>query len=235
MSHTLIDIICAYLSKHYAYPCSKCNVVILDSSNDTKFSRHLIFCIKDIAFKNNYHVGRFVKTVCADIIRISSHNNSTHDVLSLFKKECIDELLVNTEKGKKLFIDTGVYTKNRHFRIFKATKFGKQRYLEHAPDCTHIPTKEYKDSDLGIFLDSLVSYFPNKKNLILLQFDENKTPLAQLYTSYAKDAFVSQDHVESPYPALDNYIVEVVKPGKIRMSKYLENKHLVIYEIVGNR
>jgi hypothetical protein len=41
--------------------------VELDSSTPAKFSRHLIIRIPGAAFQNNFHVGAFVKEMCAPL------------------------------------------------------------------------------------------------------------------------------------------------------------------------
>jgi hypothetical protein len=40
-------------------------VLELDSSSPHKFSRHIIVRIPGAAFQNNFHVGAFVKDMCA--------------------------------------------------------------------------------------------------------------------------------------------------------------------------
>lgn len=42
-------------------------VLELDSSSPEKFSRHLILRIPGAAFQNNFHVGAFVKDICAGV------------------------------------------------------------------------------------------------------------------------------------------------------------------------
>jgi len=129
MTRTLIDIIRAYLLNHYHLLCDRSNFLILDSTSSKKFSRHVIFTMKDMAFKDNSHVGKFIKIIYNDILVYLKSDIPSHGILNHFNKADIEEMLVKTQHGEKLFIDNGVYTKNRHFRIYLSTKWGKQSYL----------------------------------------------------------------------------------------------------------
>ncbi|XP_020287542.1 DNA-directed primase/polymerase protein-like [Pseudomyrmex gracilis] len=236
MTRTLIDIIRAYLLHHYHLLCDRSNFLILDSTSSTKFSRHVIFTIKDMAFRDNLHVGRLVKTVCNDImLYLKSENMQKHGILDHFAKTDLEEMLVETDHGKKLFVDTGVYTKNRHFRIYLATKWGKQSYLTVSSDCSHTPVNKCKDKELGIFLDSLISYFPNKQNLVLLEFFNRSDVTAKLFSKIPTQFIKRDDDKTSPYPDIDKYIRDLVNPGKIRVVRYSDKEKTLRYEICGNR
>ena len=239
MTQTVIDITCKYIEKYWNYSCNKSVVINLDSSREGKFSKHLIFSTKDVAFENNSHVGYLVKMLCADLINFISCESAEHDILSSFCKTDLQELFVETNKGKKLFIDVNVYTKNRHFRVYKATKWGKNSHLVLAPDCEYIWEKKLKNKDLEIFVNSLISYLPKKKKLKLLSFDQNRKAKMQRYSLSAEtrltQSCIAKEYPKSPYPALDKYISEYVKPGKIRITKYFEERKLIIFEILGNR
>lgn len=54
--------VCDKLLEVYGIECSAKNVLNLDSSTEEKFSRHLIFCLQQAAFKDNIHVGMFSPT-----------------------------------------------------------------------------------------------------------------------------------------------------------------------------
>lgn len=237
MTQTLIDITCEYIKKHWGYSCDKKMVINLDSSREGKFSKHLIFSTNDFAFENNLHVGFLVKKICFDLISYISGEMENHEILSKFNKSDLDELFVETNKGKNLFIDSCVYTKNRHFRVYKATKFGKNSHLNLSSDCEYNFTKKLKTKDLNIFVCSLVSYLPRKMKMNLLRFDDNKKSEVINYSQRTKP-YLSASLLtcrKSPYPELDKYISEYVKPGKIRDTKLIENKKYIIFEISGNR
>lgn len=235
MTKTLIDIIRTYLLNHYHLLCDRNSILILDSTSSEKFSRHVIFTLKDMAFRDNSHVGRLIKTIYNDIMLYLSSDIQSHGILKHFNKADIEEMLVVTKHGKKLFIDNGVYTKNRHFRVYLSTKWGKQSYLTVSPDCTHTPLNKCKEKELGIFLDSLISYFPNKSNLILLEFLNRSNVTAQLYSKVLTKTVREDDNQTSPYPEIDKYIRSIIDPGNIRVTKYFDKTKILRYEVYGNR
>ncbi|XP_007177930.2 DNA-directed primase/polymerase protein isoform X5 [Balaenoptera acutorostrata] len=59
----LIEHVCKALQQFYRVSCSAEDVLNLDSSTSEKFSRHLIFQLHDVAFKDNTHVGNFVRKI----------------------------------------------------------------------------------------------------------------------------------------------------------------------------
>ncbi|CAL7938332.1 unnamed protein product [Xylocopa violacea] len=236
MTSTLIDIFCTYLLTRWGIPCNKYNVVNLDSSTDEKFSRHLIFNVKDVAFKNNYHVGSLVKSVCKDILDyLISPEETQYNVLSCFDRTKLERLVVETKKGKKLFIDTAVYTKNRHFRIYKSTKWGKQSNLILSSDCKYIPSNSNNDKELSLFLDSLVSYFVTRKDLILLECSDSGAVDTKCFKGEIRYNYCENNNNYSKYPVLDKYIRTLIHPGKIRVCKYFEAVKILVYETSGYR
>ncbi|XP_018048541.1 PREDICTED: DNA-directed primase/polymerase protein-like isoform X2 [Atta colombica] len=205
MTKTLIDIIRAYLLNHYHLLCDRSNFLILDSTTSKKFSRHVIFTMKDMAFKDNSHIGKFIKTIYNDILFYLKSDTLSHGILNYFNKADIEEMLVKTQHGEKLFIDNGVYTKNRHFRIYLSTKWGKQSYLTVSTDCMHNVVNKCREKELEIFLDSLISYFPNKQNLILLEFFNRSDVKTKLYSNVPIRSIRENDDQSSAYPEIDRY------------------------------
>ncbi|XP_014220526.1 DNA-directed primase/polymerase protein-like [Trichogramma pretiosum] len=240
MTRTLIDITCAYIKQHWNYVCDRTMVINLDSSRPGKFSKHLTFSTKDVAFENNFHVGHLIKLICADLATfVDSDQETQHEILSKFDKKDLQELFVETDKGKKLFIDVNVYTKNRHFRVYKATKYGKNSHLIHAPDCEYIWENKSNNKEMEIFLKSMISYLPKKKRMKLLSFDEDKKAQLQTYSQYSQNnmarSFICKEYPKSPYPCLDKFVSDHVKPGKIRDSKFNEKQRAILFEVMGNR
>ncbi|KAI3426242.1 hypothetical protein D9Q98_008618 [Chlorella vulgaris] len=94
-------------------------VLELDSSTEAKFSRHVVVRLPDAAFASNAHVGAFVLQLCSDA-RQRRHEDA----------RCA-ALIVNKEGGEEaLLVDTAVYTRNRAFRLYLSSKWGKQAVLE---------------------------------------------------------------------------------------------------------
>ncbi|XP_034940588.1 DNA-directed primase/polymerase protein-like [Chelonus insularis] len=236
MTQTLIKIILGYFKKHWSISCDEKNVINLDSTTRVKFSRHIIFRFKNIAFKNNIHAGRFIKSICAEIDEYLATNGAAFDsVLSYFNRRDLEELYIETGKRKKIFIDTGVYTRNRHFRIYQATKLGKMSHLIVAPECKYVPTEESHDKELRIFLDSLVSYYPETEKKLLLELGEDAIPDICKTSPTRSHYFGAREIPTSPYPAIDKFIANLVNPGTIRVTKHFNETKTIIYEIIGNR
>lgn len=236
MTNTIIHVFNAYLLTHWHLPCTINNVLNLDSTTTEKFSRHIVFNIKNVAFKNNYHVGRLVKSICKDISDYVFLKETKHEVLNSFDKIELEKLFVVTKKGRRLFIDTAVYTTNRHFRIYKSTKWGKRSNLILSKDCKYIPSTLHEDKELNIFLDSLISYFVTKSDLTLLEYFANDTVEAKCFnkeTSRYKNC--KSNGCNSQYSILDKYICNLVNPGKIRLCKFLASVKMLVYETSGYR
>ncbi|NWW61363.1 PRIPO protein, partial [Ifrita kowaldi] len=66
----LIELVSQKLKELYDVNCSSKDVLNLDSSTDEKFSRHLIFLPQKTVFKDNTHVGNFVRTILQPAIRL---------------------------------------------------------------------------------------------------------------------------------------------------------------------
>ncbi|KAM5264242.1 DNA-directed primase/polymerase protein isoform 2-T2 [Ctenodactylus gundi] len=68
----LIEHVCKALRDLYGVSCSAEDVLSLDSSTDKKFSQHLIFQLCDVAFKDNTHVGNFVRNILQPALHLMS-------------------------------------------------------------------------------------------------------------------------------------------------------------------
>ena len=120
-------------------PFDKTHLVDLDSSTDVKFSRHWILHLpNDVLFMNARHAGIFVRrfvTRLENECKSGELRSRGHGLLA-------DNLLVYADddddddddndkddnlslRRKTHFIDLGVYTRNRIFRLLGSTKFGK--------------------------------------------------------------------------------------------------------------
>uniref|UniRef100_A0A8C3QJ51 DNA-directed primase/polymerase protein n=1 Tax=Cyanoderma ruficeps TaxID=181631 RepID=A0A8C3QJ51_9PASS len=66
----LIELVSQKLKELYDVNCSSKDVLNLDSSTDEKFSRHLIFLPQKTVFKDNTHIGNFVRTILQPAIRL---------------------------------------------------------------------------------------------------------------------------------------------------------------------
>ena len=121
----------------YGFEVKRCHVVDLDSSTKKKFSRHLIVHLSNKAlFADAAAAGRFVKVFVGRLAeelstgqlqkrrnKLANHlfvnsappKNPSHDITQTSE----------TDKNTTCFVDLGVYTRNRLFRLLGSSKFGK--------------------------------------------------------------------------------------------------------------
>ncbi|XP_063520435.1 DNA-directed primase/polymerase protein isoform X9 [Pongo pygmaeus] len=208
----LIEYVCKALQELYGVNCSAEDVLNLDSSTDEKFSRHLIFQLHDVAFKDNIHVGNFLRKILQPALDLlgtedddSAPETTGHgfphfseaparqgfSFNKMFTEKATEEswtlnskklerlgsaeqsspdlsfLVVKNNMGEKhLFVDLGVYTRNRNFRLYKSSKIGKRVALEITEDNKFFPIQSKDVSDeYQYFLSSLVSNVSLNVNL----------------------------------------------------------------------
>ncbi|WPT14083.1 DNA-directed primase/polymerase protein [Picochlorum sp. SENEW3] len=164
-----VDVLLAYVRKRlregFSLEFPDANVYELDSSSEAKFSRHLIVRIENYAFYNNIAVGDFVAQVLAE------------SGTSLFVKD----------KNKKdtYFVDTAVYTKNRHFRLVYSCKGGRKASL--MPTHRFAMARQPLPTPAQIFKETMVTGVDPSATLLsvrpLHQFSSSKVQKAGVGTS----------------------------------------------------
>lgn len=85
------------------------------SSDVNKGSMHIIYKIKGKIFQSSAHVGAFMRCVQQYV-----------------EEECVKDLIIFDNH----FVDMGIYTQNRLFRMLGCTKYGQQRHLTNHADFT---------------------------------------------------------------------------------------------------
>lgn len=197
---TFIQYICYQVQLHFRLSINRTNVLDLDSSSDSKFSRHLIFHLPGAAFENNKEAGSFVHYVCDQlrVLRQASPGKGSsisetlepvyHDLFPVPagkqssapcpKAHCLMELFVkDSEDQAVLFCDEAVYSKNRNFRLHLSTKLGcLDRCLRIAKENTFksmFESQRHRQSTqhINILMDSLVSYVRFHDNIRILTFE----------------------------------------------------------------
>jgi hypothetical protein len=160
---------CAYLplALRRLFPLKELNlspsdIIDLDSSTAKKFSRHLICKINGgyTVFRDNGHMGAFVVRLVAmieDDIRRGS-----------CKELGLERLYANGSDGRsEIFIDMGVYTKNRCFRTAFSCKHGR-RGADLCPSSSN--ESEYDSGeDEAFFYRSLVTRMPPGIDMVAAQ------------------------------------------------------------------
>ncbi|PIK44529.1 putative DNA-directed primase/polymerase protein [Apostichopus japonicus] len=248
MVESLIEIVCQKLQESFHISCSSKDVMVFDASTDTKFSSHLIFNLKSAAFKDNIHAGNFVHHLCDGLRRLQS--TDANEVPCIAKKPRLNEdettLFVLDQNDKiSLFIDEGVYTKNRNFRLYKCIKLGKNNPLLVA-DYNKFELKQPKrkivNKDKEIFMESLITNIKCTSNTKVLTFESSvresniSTSPQSSPGSTNKEGYRTDP---SPFSDLDDFIKTVVTKGNvqgnIRRWVYFAECGTMLYDIIGNR
>lgn len=148
----VINLIGIHFRKHFQLTMDPSSWIIeLDSTTKTKFSRHLIIRAPGAAFASNAHVGAFMSEVCA-----YAHTHRGVD-------PCCAVLFVKKGDSEVSFIDSGVYTKNRAFRLHLSSKAGKETPLL---PTNRFFTKDSCSSQEQIFMASLICNVAHEARLL---------------------------------------------------------------------
>jgi len=200
-----IHIVTWKLYEVYGLIVGRGNFIDLDSSSDTKFSRHVTVLLladedddsgndvkrnhvskrrkvnksssllpsmngKEYLFRNNIECGYFVDLIVDDALLLenstpSSTASDDPPTLQLPRAHCHKKSLnpINSSlfvwnkecSAKTCFVDLGVYTRNRVFRLFSSCKHGKTSRLKVTP--THSITTRSAAGSTGD--GSVVNYF----------------------------------------------------------------------------
>ena len=127
----------------------ECRTVVLDSSTEAKFSKHVI--VKSLAFKDNIQAGGFV--------------NMFVEYTGVLRQEPgfgTDLLFVRGDpedaEATKSVVDTSVCTRNRNFRVLRQSKRGKNTPLKLQDGGVVVHESDSVDRQV---LRTLVSFVPN--------------------------------------------------------------------------
>lgn len=283
----LIEHVCKALQEFYTVNCSAEDVLNLDSSTEEKFSRHLIFQLHDVAFKDNIHVGNFVRKILQPAFHLIASEDEdmtpemtgrefTHfsetpsEQETCFSKMSTDNnvgesrtsnseklgrlgsaqqsspdlsfLIVKNDMGeKRLFVDLGVYTRNRNFRLYKSSKLGKYVALEVAEDNKFSPIQSKNISkENQYFLSSLVSNvrFSDALRILTCDIPQSKQRV-QCFSRTSTSVETIEGFQCSPYPEIDQFVLSLVNKngikGGIRRWNYFFPEELLVYDICKYR
>lgn len=198
------------------------DAIVLDSTTDKKFSRHVVF--KNLAFHDNVQMGEFVSRVVDDLC------NKDRSNVMVFKDSENENSVAQIP-----FVDLGVYTRNRCFRLLGSSKFGKNARLifpERVGPRVSVSERE--------FLDSLVCNVGHDRKL----FGKPRPSPNSISDSHLSkrpripaEAGISTTtrYACSPYKRLDAYIRSVVQPhnGDIHGVTVTAASDTIIYALKG--
>ncbi|KAL6110743.1 primpol [Pungitius sinensis] len=272
MVSSLIQYVCDKLMEVYGLECSAENVLNLDSSTEEKFSRHLIFNLQNAAFKDNIHMGRFVHAILQPVLSAPNVGMSSVAESSETRTPTVSEgtpakagemeespqakrrrqeetdlqflRVKNKDDQDSLFVDLGVYTKNRNFRLYKSSKVGKNAAFKLADDnkFTNKLEKGISEEE-SVFLASLVCNVSFTGQRILTsdvpRTKESKTSGPHCQQGSATYPGSLCGSLSSPHPEVDNFVLTVIKKdgihGSIRRWNYFAVDQLLVYDIAKYR
>ncbi|KAF7013944.1 unnamed protein product [Triticum aestivum] len=244
MVDTLVAVTFSALQDKYSIEGQEEWIIELDSSNEEKFSRHLIIRIPKTAFKDNSHVGAFISEICSRIAAQRAANPN------------LDKLYITKDSGAEpvdqLFVDTAVYSRNRCFRLAFSSKSGKKSFL--------VATGRFKCKNMNdkeLFMESLICRLDDDCDKLLickldleckkaLHFDteasvtriQGKNCRVAIDT-YRSDFPQAYTYGRSPFPALDGFIESIASfgsvSGKIRCWYWFSQDGLMIYSMSRSR
>ncbi|XP_071359369.1 DNA-directed primase/polymerase protein isoform X2 [Trachinotus anak] len=154
-------------------------------------------------------------------------------------------LKVKNKDGQDcLFVDLGVYTKNRNFRLYKSSKVGKNAAFTVADDNQFIAKPEKGISaEESVFLASLVCNVSFTGQRILTwdvpETKESKTTSLHCQQGSATTPGSLSGCLMSPHQEVDNFVLTVVRKdgvqGSIRRWNYFVAEQLLVYDIAKYR
>ncbi|XP_019718044.1 DNA-directed primase/polymerase protein isoform X1 [Hippocampus comes] len=244
----LIQYVCQKLKDVYGVECCATSILSLDSSTEDKFSRHLIFNLPNAAFKDNIHVGAFIHAILQPVLdgcNEEGHHNFIYSSRTQNQETDHSFLHVKNKDGHPaLFVDLGVYTKNRNFRLYKSSKVGKNAAFSLADDNKFISKLSKGVSpEESVFLASLVCNvsFTGQRILTWEGADARacRTTRVQRQMCLPSDSGLLSSCLTSPHREVDDFVLTVVRrdavQGSIRRWNYFAAQQLLVYDIAKYR
>ncbi|KAJ8001231.1 hypothetical protein DPEC_G00192190 [Dallia pectoralis] len=265
MVASLIQYVCEQLMDVFGIECSEKDVLNLDSSTEEKFSRHLIFILQNAAFKDNIHVGQFVHAILQPVLSVHRKGSELEKNLGVVTEDRgerglkassqakrpkreerdLSFLLVKHKDGQDvLFVDLGVYTKNRNFRLYKSSKVGRNAAFTVAEDNRFISKPERNVSaEESLFLSSLISNVSFTSQKILTWDLPDPEAVKYPKPQCSSTSHCASDSLEgfqcSPHKEVDSFVLTVVNrdgiKGNIRRWNYFVSEQLLVYDILRYR
>lgn len=210
-------------------------IIEFDSSSDVKFSRHVIVRLPGAAFLDNAHVGHFAQEIIHQAMQQRDGSKFSRMMFVMDK-----------HGHETTFIDSGVYSRNRAFRLFQSSKAGKNIPL--VPTKRMLAAWSHNFPDEKIFLHSLVSNIDPMARLLACSEDDEGQAFRIAEVSFKKRNMSREgkdvQRGSSPYPKLDEFVLEVCRhsvrntgPRTIGVRSWvaMDNGSILIYNLSGYR
>ncbi|KAJ8271765.1 hypothetical protein COCON_G00106240 [Conger conger] len=150
-------------------------------------------------------------------------------------------LLVKDKEGHdQLFVDLGVYTKNRNFRLYKSLKAGKNTAFTVAED-NEFDTQPDRlvSAEESVFLASLVSNVSFTGQKILTSDVPVTKEAKQILCPVPNPSDTVRGCQPSPYKEVDDFVLSLVTRGDVhggvRRWSLFVSEQLLVYDILRYR
>ena len=205
MTNFLLKKIDEILLREHGVLNTKEDVIILESSNDDKFSIHLVYL--KVVMESNIACGLFIKRI------LNSFNREDKEVCKIWNKK--------SEDANACFIDSNIYTRNRSFRLYKSTKLGKATpFLLSSLDVSSKAMVSAQLSEFSIFKPSMVTHIPDDFHLIKCEELENGGGTADGVVRQVSNNNLPIFQFPSPFGEIDQFLLSKIKPGRLLSWKY---------------
>ncbi|KAI6186251.1 DNA-directed primase/polymerase protein [Aphelenchoides besseyi] len=204
-----MELCCEMFDELFKIKLNQKNFLLLDSSTPEKFSAHMIILLpQGQLFQTNQHLKPVIDMLCQRMVS---------------QQKC----LVKNDDRVEPFCDVQVYSRNRNFRMFLSSKNTKNIKLTYADYCN---VYEGRVSQMQTLYDSLVipeCYWEcplvdtSHLNVQKFQNRHPDTHTVQSYSFGGPRSACQYIHIiyegrneNSPFPALDSYILKVISEYK---------------------
>ncbi|KAJ3287054.1 hypothetical protein HDU79_006005 [Rhizoclosmatium sp. JEL0117] len=208
---------------------------------------HSMFKIQ-ASLDNIVDVSRFVSSLTMKILS-EKRSLEALEPKTTDQRARLDDLsclFIQTEAGPSLFIDDGVYSKNRNFRVFQSTKIGKSAFLQRfgSPESTTVDP-----SLCDYFLSTLVSSVTWTHGTRVLQMHQPMNPkdgnVIDVGINQKGRGLCTSSPMKdvSPFPDIDSFLVSWIQRNTtstitsviIKSVLCFSDQKLLLYSISGNK
>lgn len=237
------------------------NVINLTASSDRKCSHHLIFT--DLVFRTNSNAGNFVKDMLRAICAGDADGLESLGLGEFSEQELSSLTVTGPDDSITSYIDASVYSRNRNFRLYLSTKYGKRRPLVRSAY-----NRFQAETEEEFFLASLVSYVPELPVAPLVyrrriadggrelrpptcvpaadreSVVQPSSPVPPADTGSVMPPVREAPRIRSgsgtgrpsPYPLVDAFVRDLFVPfGRIRKWILYDDNQILVYGITGYR
>jgi hypothetical protein len=225
-----INLVAWKLKEIYDIELSTEDVVVLDSTTEQKFSKHVIFVCRstkdstELLFHDNAEAGQFSRSILWDITMPVEKDNKLDDfviqldglprrprrefskfwLLPKAEDSAVDSFQIGNLSSefspiqavlrkRAFFVDMGVYTRNRAFRLYSSSKYGKAHTFRLTANDRKRYFRKFDENSIKQTMISVLRYsFVVPCDILAFQSSEHKEEPQDL-SYYSGVVVVDQD------------------------------------------